>query len=271
MKKVLVLALALSLVLGVATVLMASMTGPGIEDTPHDVRVITGDNNLEICAMCHTPHSGTGDYPLWNRDQAPQTYIMYASPTFDMAAVGSAQPQSPSSLCLVCHNGVFSELVNYPGPHSHVNEDYDFEMNAYFWAMLDTDLHNDHPISFTYDEVLDVDRNGVGGFPRKQPCPTSPLGNRMCIPAADAGPGGGTGFIGYPLYGTQHDQFECATCHSVHDTVKYSSKSLVGGKSVGTQVFFLRRDNSQSLMCGDCHVNRYGPTKGSSAYYGYSP
>ena len=48
----------------------------------------------------------------------------------------------------------------------------------------------------------------------------------------------------------------CATCHAVHDTVAYPGKQMVGGKSVGTQVLFLRRDNAESAMCADCHVNR---------------
>ena len=263
MKKVLVLALALSLALGIATVLMASQNEPGVENTPHDVRVFTGNNDLEPCAMCHTPHSGTGDYPIWNRDQGAQTYIMYASPTFDMRMGAAAQPQAPSSLCLVCHNGVYSQLVNYPGPGSHVNEDYDYQMNAYFWAMLDVDLHNDHPISFTYNPALDADYDG---FPNWGPCGLS-IAPRNCIPGYGITVGNSTGFIGYPLYGTQMDQFECATCHSVHDTVNYTDggvKQLAGGKSVGTQVFFLRRDNSQSMLCGDCHRNRYGISKGSS-------
>jgi len=265
MKKVLLLVLTLSLAFGIATLLNASQNEPGVENTPHDVRVFTGENNLEPCAMCHTPHSGTGDYPIWNRDQAAQTYVMYASPTFDMKITQASQPQAPSSLCLVCHNGVFSELVNYPGPGSHVNEDYDYQMNAFFWAMLDTDLHDDHPISFTYypeSTGLDADHNNL---PDPVRCGTS-LAPRRCIPSFDKAFGGLTGFIGYPLYGSQWDQFECATCHSVHDTVQYETgvKTLVGGKSVGTQVFFLRRDNTQSNMCGDCHKNRYGATKGST-------
>ncbi len=263
MKKVLLFALALSLVLFTGSIVKASQFEPGVEDTPHDVRVFTGENDLEPCAMCHTPHSGTGQYPIWNRDQAEQTYVMYASPTFDMRVAQAAQPQAPSSLCLVCHNGVFSELVNYPGPGSPVNEDYDYQMNAFFWAMLDTALHDDHPISFTYIPSLDADYNN---FPIATSCGFS-TAPRKCIPSFDLPVGGGTGFIGYPLYGSQMDQFECATCHSVHDTVEYTDggvKTLVGGKSVGTQVFFLRRDNTKSMLCGDCHKNRYGATKGAT-------
>ncbi len=248
MKKTLLIVLALTLVFGISTVIKAGVSGPGVYDTPHDVRVITGEDGLEPCVMCHTPHSGTGDYPLWNRDQSPQTYIMYDSPSFDMDI--ATQPQSPSSLCLVCHNGVFSSLVNYPGPGSHSGEEYDYEMNPTFWAMLGTDLTNEHPISFTYEPAADTSQDN-NGFPDANECDTGRQ-TRLWIPSVNT-----SRSLAYPLYGSTLDQFECATCHSVHDTVNYTGKQLVGGKSVGTQVFFLRSDNSESQMCADCHINRY--------------
>jgi len=248
MKKTLLLGLVAMLVLGLATLLWAREGGtPGIANTPHDVQVMTGEAGLEPCAMCHSPHSGTGSYPLWNRDQAAQTYTLYDSPSYDMN--DNNQPQEPSSLCLVCHNGVFSSLVNYPGPGSHTNENYDYEMNPTFWAMIGTDLSNDHPISFTYEPTADNQQDN-NGFPDAAPCPTATW--RLWIP-------GDMGAITYPLYGSgaTANQFECATCHAVHDTVNYTGKQMVGGKSVGTQVFFLRTSNAGSELCNDCHVNRW--------------
>jgi len=252
MKKVFLLLVVLSLVVGVASLWAREGGTPGVLGTPHDVQVITGETGLEPCAMCHSPHSGTGDYPIWNRDQGPQTYTMYNSPSFDMNDFNSG-PQAPSTLCLVCHNGVFSSLVNYPGPGSHTNENYDYQMNPTFWAMLDTDLSNEHPISFTYDPAADNSQDN-NGFPNATPCPTAPWRNWIV----------GSNGSHYPLYSggnavsrtASSDQFECSTCHAVHDTVMYPGKQMVGGKSVGTQVFFLRRDNSGSGMCADCHRNR---------------
>jgi len=177
---------------------------------------------------------------------------MYNSPSFDMNDFNSG-PQAPSSLCLVCHNGVFSSLVNYPGPGSHTNENYDYQMNPTFWAMLDTDLSNEHPISFTYDPAADNSQDN-NGFPAATPCPTATWRNWIV----------GSNNAHYPLYSGGNavtatsgtNQFECSTCHAVHDTVMYPGKQMVGGKSVGSQVFFLRRDNSGSGMCADCHRNR---------------
>jgi len=251
MRKFSVVLLALTLVLGIAIYVYAGQTAPGIKNTPHDVYNMNGDNDIEPCAMCHTPHSGSGDYPIWNRAAAGVVYDMYRSPSFDMYE--GKQPQSPSSLCLVCHNGVYSTLVNYPGPGSIDNPSYDYEMNPGLWAMLGTDLTDDHPVSFTYDPIKDNSQD-FNDFPQAIPCPTTP--DRMWIPDNQ------TSTIRYPLYGANKDQFECATCHAVHDTVSYTGKQFVGGKSVGSQVYFLRNTNERSTMCADCHRARWagGPT-----------
>lgn len=226
MKKVLLLLLALSLMAGVATV-WATVIG-----TPHDLAP-------EPCAMCHTPHSGTGDYPLWNRLQAPQTYTLYNSISFDMGPTD--QPRSPSSLCLVCHNGVASELVNYPGPCSNPDAAYDIEVAG--CADLGLNLANEHPISFNYNASLDLDNNNfpaatnVGSVARP----------RYAIV-------GGISGVNYFLYGVPPAVgapywFECATCHSVHDLANYPGKG-------SEQVYFLRSDNTGSQMCLDCHQAR---------------
>ena len=223
MKKLLLAVLMLSIIAGVATV-WATVIG-----TPHDLAP-------EPCAMCHTPHSGTGDYPLWNRNQAPQTYTVYASPSFDMG--NAVQPRSPSSLCLVCHNGVASELVNYPGPCSNPDAAYDLEVAG--CADLGLDLTNEHPISFNFNASADLDGNN---FPNAVAIRTSPT-NRYAIPGSISG-------TNYMLYGPagNNNWFECATCHSVHDLATYPGKGEY-------QVYFLRQDNTGSTMCLDCHAAR---------------
>jgi len=225
MKKLLLAVLMLSLLAGVATV-WATVIG-----TPHDLAP-------EPCAMCHTPHSGTGAFPLWNRSQASQTYTLYNSISFDMGP--AVQPRSPSSLCLVCHNGIASELVNYPGPCSTPDPAYDIEVAG--CADLGLDLSNEHPISFNYNASLDLDNNI---FPTATTVRTTPS-TRLAIAGAISA-------TNYFLYGnisaSEYNYFECATCHSVHDLATYPGKGEY-------QVYFLRADNTGSQMCLDCHTTR---------------
>lgn len=236
MRKLLSILFTVTLVLGFASVSLAAIAG-----SPHDVNVMRAETDLEMCAMCHTPHSGTGMYPLWNRAQADQVYNMYNSPTFDQDLPAgtpikeSTNDHYASSHCLVCHNGVASTLVNYPAVYSVPDSRYDFDSSLLVapWTNLGTNLMDDHPVAFTYDPAKD-DIKDNNGFP-------SIYVN-----------GGGRQFIDapsgtkYPLYG---DQFECATCHAVHDTATYTGKG-------STQVFFLRSTNAASAMCRDCHTNR---------------
>lgn len=249
MKKVFLTFLALALVLCAGTAVWAI-----VEGTPHDVNVMRDGTGLEICAMCHTPHAADAQNPLWNRSQTVPTYDMYTSDTFDMVDATATVPGSVSALCMVCHNGVASTLVNYPGP-ANVNAldlgpsmmDFgtgDAALRSSF-TNLGTDMANDHPISFKYDPALD-DVTDANGFPAAILVSTGTK-NRMMIP--------GTG-ANYPLYGAAQDRMECATCHSVHHTAAYNGPLMDNGISAGTQVFFLRTDNADSMMCTDCHTNR---------------
>lgn len=64
MKKALFIALALIFVLGMTMTAMAGVSG-----TKHDPRVVPGGGPTHVCESCHTPHSGLGSYPLWNRNR----------------------------------------------------------------------------------------------------------------------------------------------------------------------------------------------------------
>lgn len=238
MKKILVLLLALSMLCLVAGVVMAAVSG-----TPHDLRTNTA---IEICAFCHTPHQGPGTaVPLWNRNQAAQTYTLYTSTvsgTFDMSV--AAALRDPSTLCMGCHNGVASSLINYPGPGSTANANYNATVAGGTlqigsgaldaWTNLGVDLRNEHPVSFNYNPALDTATQN-NGFP--------PLAGGTVVGAV-------TG-ARYQMYasGAATESFECATCHNVHHTVS-------GYGEGSTQVYFLRTSNAASSMCRDCHVNR---------------
>jgi hypothetical protein len=237
MKKSLILLVGLISICLLAGVVFAAVSG-----SPHDLRTGTA---TEICAFCHTPHSAgdpalTG--PLWNRSQASQSYTPYTSATFDMGA--ASEPKYGSGACLTCHNGVTSGLVNYPGPGSIATANYTFIMgtapyNSTYatWANLGIDLSNDHPVGFTYNASLD-DTTDNNGFPA-------------------------TISTVFRLFGAGKDQFECGTCHAVHDTgvaAGYSKNPWDNTTKLHTattgQVYFLRSSNAASALCIACHVNR---------------
>jgi len=187
--------------------------------------------------MCHTPHGAYADYPLWNRIQTKPVYSLYNSISFDMEHTTGDNVRAPSSLCLVCHNGVASQIVNYPGPCSEPDGAYDLQIAG--CADLSNDLTDDHPVSFNYVSTMDADNDG---FPTTV---TMGSGGRLAI---------GGNLANYPLYGdtvSQYNWFECATCHAVHDT----AVPAYPGKG-DYQVYFLRADNTGSGMCLDCHKNR---------------
>lgn len=102
------------------------------------------DGDTDICIFCHTPHSAAGRRGLWNREMAPVTYKLYESSTTQAQI---QQPNGSSRLCLSCHDGMIAigalkrsadtTLGKLRGP-----------------KVLGTDLSDDHPISFVYDQAL---------------------------------------------------------------------------------------------------------------------
>ncbi len=219
MKRILILAAILTLV-------MAGAAFAGVSGTLHDLSGGTG----QICVACHTPHGATaGNGPLWNRTVTSVTYTVYSSGSFDMGPATNP-PGGQSLACLSCHNGSSSSLVNYPGPGSGPDATYDIAStdfnNSNANSLIGSDLSDDHPVGFTYNPGADQDNNG---FPAIN-------GNGDIT-------GGVTG-AQYPLY---TNQFECSTCHDVHN-ISHPARE---------PVYFLRTANFGSNLCADCHVNKY--------------
>lgn len=228
--------------------LMNGITKASLRGSPHDIRVLGTESISEPCYTCHTPHIKRADRPLWDSKLSGQTYELYSSSSSETDQM--KHPRSPSSLCLVCHNGIFSSLVVYRGPGSRESEDYDYVTNHAFWNMVDSHLKDGHPVGFTYDPARDNCCEVNNGFPATN-SGTTDIQLKSSIPGSE-------GEKTYPLYGEKSSfQFECATCHAVHDTVSYSGKTFFGGRSVGSQAFFLRHSNAESSMCIDCHRNMY--------------
>jgi predicted CXXCH cytochrome family protein len=187
----------------VAALVSAAALVPGVAkaqtdnvtSSKHNMSTRSGLTNYgEVCVYCHTPHGGQiQNAPLWNRGFGSGPYAMYNnaySSTIDMTV--AASPQGVSLACLSCHDGTIGldVIINRPNVDtSRVGSGNTMPVNAgQFFANLGTELRNDHPISITYDNVVD--------------------------PAFNAASGGKVGSQ-LPLYS---GRVECGTCHNPHNT-----------------------------------------------------
>lgn len=154
-----------------------SSTGPG---------TVKANSETDLCLFCHTIHQTTGQTPLWSHALSAVTnYTVYSSPTLK-ASVG--QPDGSSRLCLSCHDGTVA-LGMVSSRTTTIEMRGGVKMMPSGPANLGTDLSDDHPISFVYDQNLLALDNQI-----KNP---STLDPKLKLD---------------PLHKVQ-----CVTCHDPHD------------------------------------------------------
>ena len=154
-----------------------------ITGSDHDM---SGDayGTTEICAVCHTPHNAVEFTagPLWDRELTISSFTLYTSPLGTLNAGALAQPAGASKLCLGCHDGTVA-MENFGG----ITGAGTLMQTINPLRNFGTDLSNDHPISFLYNDSV------VGG--------DTGLNAEGTIPA------------GWLISGS----VECASCHDVHN------------------------------------------------------
>ena len=208
----------------------ALLQGASIVGSRHDLSTPTTPG---ICVFCHTPHNANTNASipgaqLWNRAETTQTFILYNSPTMNVA---TTQPRVNSRLCLSCHDGVLAVtmvngnlvdtkhwLVNTPGPANFQPNCERCHTDLFGnrrTLILGKDLSNDHPISMPYptpaqDPSFHVPPNAASGWGGNSP-------NNVKL------------FAGW---------VECGSCHNVHDPAIKP---------------FLRKSNAGSALCMTCH------------------
>jgi len=237
MKKFFVFALAMVMVLGLASISFAAISG-----SAHDLAsganmagtayagIGTGTN--QICVFCHHPHrgaNGSGDGNvrndlLWNMASfSATTYATYAqSGSMNATDVGTAltSTNSPQSyLCMACHDGTIgaNSLVRTPGDSLTNNTLYSLAGAA----VLGTTLEDDHPVNITYP----ADEVSAGNLATNTSTLVSGTVNS------------------YPLYA---GKMQCGTCHDVH----------AGDTSASADIGFMRGDTVGSEICTDCHLTK---------------
>jgi predicted CXXCH cytochrome family protein len=168
----------------------SSALGLDIRSTKHNLSIsgpgnITASSENRICIFCHIPHQkGTATRYLWNRSDPANPYIPYFSSTLK-ADVG--QPTGSSRMCLSCHDGtialgaITSSATEIPFKGGIRHMPYDSSSN------LGTDLSDDHPVSFVYDDMLALENRQL-----KEP---------SALPAQVK---------------LEDDQLQCTACHDPH-------------------------------------------------------
>jgi hypothetical protein len=217
------------------------------------VESIYASNTEQICIFCHTPHGGSLMAPLWNRGNPGGSFTHYNSATMsiDPGLAVNRTPNMGSYVCLTCHDGTISvyHVTNQPGdlngqPIKGVfggTEDVVIESDIYTGGpgrriggspttpAGEGDLSDDHPISFSYDQVLGSDDYLVTG---------SKYQTMKSVLSAE---GKGVRFFNVG------NNVECSSCHDPH--VNYILPS--GDPAYGP---FLIMSNSGSALCLACHT-----------------
>jgi len=190
-----------------------------LADTPHDFSAQTW--TTEVCNVCHTPHNSivSTDAPLWNHALTEQTFTLYVGTSMDATL---NQPSGISKLCLSCHDGSVA-LDDFGGGGTPTALAGGEPLIS--TGLVGTDLSNDHPISFIYNNTLastDGELHEVSGGT----APTTALGGTIendLLFGATVG----------------SKTVECASCHDVH------------GGVTGTKLLVMSNTNSQ--LCMTCH------------------
>jgi predicted CXXCH cytochrome family protein len=118
------------------TVHNLSAEGPG--------QIKSDSQTAGVCSFCHIPHGAAQTRGLWSRSLPVQTYKLYESSTTQATL---KQPTGSSRLCLSCHDGTIALGATQRNP--------DLKLGVLTGGtVLGSDLSDDHPISFAYDQDL---------------------------------------------------------------------------------------------------------------------
>lgn len=179
-----------SLIIFSGLFLMFGSVYADIATTKHNLSVsgpggVKAVSETQICIFCHTPHNSRPNSPLWNRNDPGLNYTPYTSST---AIASPGQPTGGSLLCLSCHDGTIAlgEVLSRQQPITMAGGVTTMPIGP---GRLGTDLSDDHPISFVFDNSL-ASKQG-----------------ELVNPATL------TGAVKLDKSG----QLQCSTCHDAHD------------------------------------------------------
>ncbi len=250
-----------------------NMRGYGTETGP--MTGATFNDYRNACVYCHTPHNGSLEAPMWNR-QMPGAVISSGNGSngngngndhgngngrvmeyqvYDSAHLDSKAKNGPDGIslaCLSCHDGTVAvdSVVNKPQFHEWTDAGTHYRMSADGSVGSDScgKCHNRQAGAY----------GGIGGahdatirYLSQDMRDDHPVS--MSFPTFDQDPGfnqpmmikldGGREFMnGVQTFAG--DKVQCASCHDPHDP----DENNVEGRAP-----FLRASNRSSALCLTCH------------------
>ncbi len=164
-----------------------SLIGQSIVNTPHDLSTSflivdsPQSGGSTVCGYCHTPHVSASTYPLAKRFKTSTIYPLYTSSTIQ---ANPGQPSGSSVMCLSCHDGTVA--MGHTGMTTTAPQ-FSGQITEASTPSLSTDLSDDHPISFDYQQSANSDPEIV---------PASSLPPKIWL---------------------EDGQLQCTSCHDPHD------------------------------------------------------
>jgi predicted CXXCH cytochrome family protein len=128
----------------------------GVASTKHNLSVsgpgdIVAVSERRICIFCHTPHHASPVQPLWSHEMSGASYNLYASTTLNAQP---GQPTGASRLCLSCHDGTVALGLLHGAVEPLSMTGGVVTLPSGRSSNLQTDLSDDHPVSFSYTSSL---------------------------------------------------------------------------------------------------------------------
>jgi predicted CXXCH cytochrome family protein len=226
-------------------------------NSPHNLSASGSFNAIyfgaeeRVCIFCHAPHNATPNTilgglpsPLWNHELSSATYQPYRSTTLKSAV--SSAPTGASRLCLSCHDGTIA-LNNFGGSQIVGS----ILLPPGKPSNLTTNLSDDHPISFAYNDALAGLKKGDLAFPENI-SPVTKLdesGSLQCTTCHDPHDNEFGNFLvmdnsptGSPL---------CITCHT------YTASAYNGGWAGSAH--YKATGIASATGCLNCHLTHTAP------------
>jgi predicted CXXCH cytochrome family protein len=234
-----------------------------IVNSPHNLSSagpgqIRATAEQEICIFCHTPHRSTPRTPLWNRNLPVSAYTVYSSSSLKAIP---GQPTGTSKLCLSCHDGTIAV-------GSILSRGQPVAMSGGITTLppgksnLGTDLSDDHPISFTFDDTLAARDPKIKSPESLPPAVRLERGQVQCGTCHDAH----NNQYGKFLVMNNSNSQLCNTCHNrgVTDVASHTQCAACHKPHTAPSRAFLLAGVNATATCTRCHSSTTSATQGAN-------